>query len=353
MSIDTERKLKRRRAGLAAVVISLLLLGGLGAVGFNAITNFISRFQIEDYQGEPGPNVRIVIEQGDTGEDVARKLLEADVVKSFDAIYREMLNSDFSDIYPGTYEFPTKISGAQALRLLVEGDNKVVVTVTIPEGFRNSQIIERLVTELELDKADLDMAIEAAMSRIPSEAVNLEGYLFPATYEFDPNVSAQRVIEVLINRTEQELSKYDISLSDSFDVIRTASVIQLEAKHAEDFFKVSRVIQNRLEKGMLLQMDSTVNYGTNGTKITTTDEQRADPNLYNTYVHKGLPVGPIGNPGATAIEAALRPADGDWLYFVTVNLKTGETVFSETYAQHEVAAQQFYKWLRENPDWND
>lgn len=353
MSIDTERKLKRRRAGLAAVIVSLLLLGGLGAVSFSAITNFISRFQVEDYQGEPGPTVQIVIEQGDTGEDVARKLLEADVVKSFDAIYREMLNSDFSDIYPGTYEFPTKISGAQALRLLVEGDNKVVVTVTIPEGFRNSQIIERLVTEIELDEADLDMAIEAAMSRIPSEAVNLEGYLFPATYEFDPNVSAQRVIEVLINRTEQELSKYDIALSDSFDVIRTASVIQLEAKHAEDFFKVSRVIQNRLEKGMLLQMDSTVNYGTNGTKITTTDEQRADPNLYNTYVHKGLPVGPIGNPGGTAIEAALRPADGDWLYFVTVNLKTGETVFSETYAQHEVAAQQFYKWLRENPDWND
>ena len=352
MSIELE-KTKRRRVGIIALVVSLALLGGVVAVGFSSITNFISRFQIEDYQGEPGPVVQIVIEQGDTGEDVARKLLEADVVKSFDAIYREMLNSDFSEIYPGTYEFPTKLSGAQALRLLLSGDNKVVLTVTIPEGFRNAQVIERLSEELSINRSDLETAIENSMERLPAAAVNLEGYLFPATYKLDPNISADQVIRVLIDRTEQELSKYEIALKDSFDVIRTASVIQLEARHEEDFFKVSRVIQNRLEKGMLLQMDSTVNYGTGGTKITTTDAQRADRNLYNTYVHKGLPLGPIGNPGAVAIEAALRPADGDWLYFVTVNLKTGETVFSETFAQHEVAAQQFYKWLRENPDWND
>ena len=352
MSIELE-KTKRRRVGIIALVVSLALLGGVVAVGFSSITNFISRFQIEDYQGEPGPVVQIVIEQGDTGEDVARKLLEADVVKSFDAIYREMLNSDFSEIYPGTYEFPTKLSGAQALRLLLSGDNKVVLTVTIPEGFRNAQVIERLSEELSINRSDLETAIENSMERLPAAAVNLEGYLFPATYKFDPNTSADQVIRVLVDRTEQELSKYEIALKDSFDVIRTASVIQLEARLEEDFFKVSRVIQNRLEKGMLLQMDSTVNYGTGGTKITTTDAQRADRNLYNTYVHKGLPLGPIGNPGAVAIEAALRPADGDWLYFVTVNLKTGETVFSETFAQHEVAAQQFYKWLREHPDWND
>lgn len=344
---------KKSKTALIAVLISLLALGVVGTIGFSSITNFISRFQIEDYQGEPGPVTQIVIEPGDTGEDVARKLLNADVVKSFDAIYREMLNSDFSEIYPGTYEFPTKISGAQALRLLISGDNKVVLSVTIPEGYRNSQVIEKLSSELNLAKADLEAAIEAAKSAIPEDAVNLEGYLYPATYEFDPGVSATQVIERMVTRTEQELAKYDLTLADSFDVIRTASVIQLEAMHEKDFYKVSRVILNRLELGMLLQMDSTVNYGTNGTKITTTDAQRADPNLYNTYVHKGLPVGPIGNPGATAIEAALRPADGKWLYFVTVNLKTGETVFSETYAQHEVAAQQFYKWLRENPDWND
>jgi UPF0755 protein len=352
LSIEPE-KAKRKRVGLIALIVSLVLLGGVVAVGFSSITNFISRFQIEDYQGEPGPVVQIVIEQGDTGEDVARKLLEADVVKSFDAIYREMLNSDFSEIYPGTYEFPTKLSGAQALRLLLSGDNKVVLTVTIPEGYRNVQVIERVAEELLISREDLESAIDKAMARLPEAAVNLEGYLFPATYKFDPNISAEKVIEVLIDRTEQELSEYDIALKDSFDVIRTASVIQLEARHEEDFYKVSRVIQNRLQKGMLLQMDSTVNYGTGGTKITTTDAQRADPNLYNTYVHKGLPVGPIGNPGAVAIEAALRPADGDWLYFVTVNLKTGETIFSETFAEHEVAAQQFYKWLRENPDWND
>jgi UPF0755 protein len=104
---------------------------------------------------------------------------------------------------------------------------------------------------------------------------------------------------------------------------------------------------------MLLQSDATVSYGTGGETVTTTDAQRADRNPYNTYVFQGLPGGPISNPGELAIEAALRPADGDWLFFVTVNLKTGETKFSETLAEHDRAAQEFYAWLRENPEWND
>jgi UPF0755 protein len=196
---------RKPKTSLIALLVSLVALGVVCTVGFSSITNFISRFQIEDYQGEPGPVTQIVIAPGDTGEDVARKLLAADVVKSFDAIYREMLNSDFSDIYPGTYEFPTKISGAQALRLLMSADNKVVLSVTIPEGYRNSQVIETLSKELGIASTDLEMAIESAKASIPGEAVNLEGYLFPATYEFDPGVSASEVIDRMITRTEQEL----------------------------------------------------------------------------------------------------------------------------------------------------
>jgi uncharacterized YceG family protein len=147
--------------------------------------------------------------------------------------------------------------------------------------------------------------------------------------------------------------QYDIALKDSFDVINLAALIQSEAKLDEDFYKVSRVFQNRLDIGMMLQSDATVNYGTNGKTVTTTDAQRADKSPYNTYVYTGLPAGPISNPGELAIEAAIRPGDGDWLFFVTVNLKTGETKFSVTLAEHERAAQEFYAWLRENPEWND
>jgi UPF0755 protein len=157
----------------------------------------------------------------------------------------------------------------------------------------------------------------------------------------------------MVDRTEAELAQYGIALKDSLDVINLAALIQKEARLTQDFFKVSRVFQNRLDIGMLLQSDATVTYGTNGKTVTTTDAQRADRNPYNTYLFSGLPGGPISNPGELAIEAALRPADGDWLYFVTVNLKTGETKFSVTLAEHERAAQEFYAWLRENPEWND
>lgn len=354
MTSQIDKQIRRRRIvfGALALLVTIGLVGGGAILASDSIRDFISRFQVADYSGEPGPLTTIVIEPGDNGSAVARKMVEADIILSFDAIYRDMLTADFT-IYPGTYEFPTKISGKRALEILIEGKNRVVVQTTIPEGFKVSEIIEQLVQDFGLQAKDIEAAIEAVRSRLPDDAPNAEGYLFPATYTFDPGVSAETVIKSMVDRTEAELAQYDIALKDSLEVINLAALIQEEARLTEDFFKVSRVFQNRLNIGMLLQSDATVNYGTNGKTVTTTDAQRADRNPYNTYVFKGLPIGPISNPGELAIEAALRPADGDWLYFVTVNLKTGETKFSITLAEHERAAQEFYAWLRENPEWND
>lgn len=354
MTSQIDKQIRRRRIvfGALALLVTIGLVGGGAILASDSIRDFISRFQVADYSGEPGPSTTIVIEPGDNGSAVARKMVEADIILSFDAIYRDMLTADFT-IYPGTYEFPTKISGKRALEILIEGKNRVVVQTTIPEGFKVSEVIEQLVKDIGLQAKDIEAAIEVVRSRLPDDAPNAEGYLFPATYTFDPRVSAETVIKSMVDRTEAELAQYDITLKDSLDVINLAALIQEEARLTGDFFKVSRVFQNRLNIGMLLQSDATVNYGTNGKTVTTTDAQRADRNPYNTYVFKGLPIGPISNPGELAIEAALRPADGDWLYFVTVNLKTGETKFSITLAEHERAAQEFYAWLRENPEWND
>jgi UPF0755 protein len=279
-------------------------------------------------------------------------MVDADIILSFDAIYRDMLTTDFT-IYPGTYTFPTKLSGQRALEILIEGKNRMVLQTTIPEGFRIREILPRLSADLGLEVSAIEAAMAGIQARLPDKALNAEGYLFPATYTFDPGVSAETVIKTMVDRTEAELTQYDIALKDSLELITLAALIQVEAKLSEDFFKVSRVFQNRLSIDMLLQSDATVSYGTGGTTVTTTNAQRADRNPYNTYVFKGLPAGPISSPGELAIEAALRPADGDWLFFVTVNLKTGETKFSETVAEHDKAAQEFYAWLRENPEWND
>jgi UPF0755 protein len=352
MQRPPRRSSKNLRASLLVVAILVGLLGGGIAIGYDQLTSFLSKFQVEDYQGEGGPPTQIVINPGDNGAAVARKLVDADVVKSFDAIYREMLNADFT-IYPGTYEFPTQISGANALRILIEGKNRIVVKIVVPEGQRVQQVLSTLQSKLGLSSADLDAAIATQLERISPDAPSIEGYLFPATYTFDPNVSAQAVIKAMVDRMEAELAGYSRTLLESHELLSLAALIQAEGKLEEDFFKISRVFQNRLQRGMLLQSDPTVKYRYQGEQSNFTDGVKDESNPFNTYLYKGVPVGPVGNPGSLAIEAALRPADGQWLYFVSINLKTGETVFSETLAEHERAVLLYRQWLRDNPGWND
>lgn len=341
--------------GTIAVLISIAILGGLVAGGYflarDSVNDIVSRFQVEDYDGEGGPPVQITVESGDTGADVARKLVAADVIKSFEAIYRDMINAN-PVIYPGVYEYPTQIPAARALQLLLSNTNKVVVQTTIPEGFRVSQIVPRLVADLGLEQAALLDAIAAASSRLPDGAPSIEGFLFPATYTFNPGVSAVSVISTMLDRMEAELSDYNLTLKQSLDVLTIASIVQLEGKIPTDFFKISRVFANRLDRNIALQSDPTVKYYYEGS-LESFQEGMADlDNPYNTYYNPGLPPGPIASPGALAIEATMRPAQGSWLYFVAINLITGETVFSDTLAQHERAAEIYRKWLRDNPNYD-
>ena len=349
---NSSRPRSRSKRILTFVGLALLLVLGLLAVSqpfTSAVQSLISRFSVEDYVGQGEGTVVVVIEPGDLGEDVARKLVAADVVKSFDAIYRPMLNSDFV-IFPGHYEFPLQIPGAEALRILLDA-KPITTSVTIPEGFQIAQIVPELSAKLDLESADLFAAINKANDLFPGPT--LEGYLFPATYSFSPGVSASVVIEKMTDRTLEELNKFGVSLEDSLSVLTLASIIQEEARLEEDFFKVSTVFNNRLERGMLLQTDPTVKYYYEGS-IRSFQQGLADrDNPYNTYVYPGLPPGPISSPGSLAIEAALQPAPGKYLFFVSINLNTGETVFSETLQDHEKAVQLYMKWLRENPDWDE
>lgn len=313
------------------------------------IDSVVSRFTVEDYVGQGEGTVVIIIEDGDLGEDVARKLVAADVVKSFDAIYRPMLQSDLV-IFPGHYEFPLQIPGAEALRILLEA-KPITNTVTIPEGFQIAQIVPLLSTQLGLAEADLFGAIESSNQEYPGPT--LEGYLFPATYQFSPDVTAEEVIGEMLARMEQELKKFNVSLDDSLSVLTLASIIQEEARLQDDFYKVSNVFNNRLDKGMLLQTDPTVKYYYEGSIKSFQQGVNDTGNPYNTYVYPGLPPGPISSPGSLAIDAAINPAPGDYLFFVTINLDTGETVFSETLREHEKAVELYRQWLRENPDWDE
>ena len=348
-----EEKSKRNAVTVAvAIGVLLALIAGSFAVLRGPIEqawdSLISRFTIEDYPGPGSGEVIIVIEEGDNGEDVARKLLSADVIKSFDAIYRPMLQSDLV-IYPGHYMFPLQISGAEALRLLIDGENRVTLSVTIPEGYQIAQIVPLLAEKLGVSVEDLVREIESANADYPGPT--LEGYLFPATYSFDPDVSASDVIQAMLEKTDQVLAELGVNREDSLELLTLASIIQEEAKLESDFYKVSNVFHNRIDRGMLLQTDPTVKYYYEGS-IDSFQQGMADKqNPYNTYVFPGLPPGPISSPGELAIDAAKNPAEGDYLFFVTINLKTGETVFSETLREHERAVELYRKWLRDNPGW--
>ncbi len=237
-----------------------------------------------------------------------------------------------------------------ALAALLDPANKLSDTVVVTEGMTYKEAIAAISTSLNMSEDDLlAQAADFTQFGVPADAPSIEGFLFPATYTFDPGTTPHDVIARMVNETFSRLDALGVAEADRLSVLSLAGLIQKESGPSiEDMHKISRVFLNRVDQGMPMQSDATVAYGagSSGT-VWTTPEQREDAsNIYNTYVHLGLPVGPISNPGEDAIKAALDPTPGDWLYFVAVNLQTGETVFSETYEEHLAAVDQLDEWCK-------
>jgi len=230
-----------------------------------------------------------------------------------------------------------------AYAALLDPQNVVALTITIPEGWRESRIIATLAADdPHITQAAFNQALTSKSLGLPSYADGKpEGYLFPDTYQIPPGATALSVLQQMtqafstqaanLNLTEAAKS---VRLSPA-QVITVASLVQAEGGSAADFPKIARVIYNRLAQGMKLELDSTVFYALNEYGIAATDQQLTTNSPYNTYKYPGLPPGPIDSPGAAAIKAALQPSSGNWLYFVTVNPKTGETLFTASEAQFE------------------
>ncbi|MRG58560.1 endolytic transglycosylase MltG [Agromyces sp. CFH 90414] len=348
---------RRRRPWGCLIGLLIVAALGVGAYVFlqGPITSIIERFQpAADYEGTGTGEVLFQIHDGDTGSDIATNLESEGVTASYDAFYDLLLEQvPEPEFHPGVYRLAERMSASAALAALEDPATKLENTVLITEGTWARDALAEASAVLQIPIEELQAAASNPQALgLPAEATSVEGFLFPATYTFDPGVTADQVVQTMV---AESLAAYDaagVAPEDRYRVATIASLIEREGL-PQDFAKVSRVIQNRLDQGMLLQFDSTVHYGTgDNSVVTTTDAERADAgNPYNTYVHAGLPPGPIGNPGAEAIQAALNPADGTWLYFVTVNPDTGETVFTSTIEEHEAAAEQFYQWLEEHPDY--
>ncbi|HWH26146.1 MAG TPA: endolytic transglycosylase MltG [Pseudolysinimonas sp.] len=339
---------------MASIVALLVIASGVGAYGWvnyeKQIRSVLGWELPNDYTGTGnGTEVTVVIRAGDIGSDVAKTLASADVTMTYDAVYDYLVGHPNISFEPGNFRLQKHMSAKSAVAALADPKNRIISEVTIPEGMAARDALPILAAALELPVADLESAAADYTSLgIPANPANsIEGYLFPARYDFEPGTSAHDALQRMVNETFARLDKAGVAPADRYRVLTLASVVQRESgPSVADMHKIARVFQNRIDRGMRLQSDATVAYGTGNTHtVWTTKAERADAsNLYNTYANDGLPVGPIGLPGDDAIDSALHPTPGAWLYFVPINLKTGETVFSETAAQHEAAAQQLRDW---------
>ncbi|WP_329131943.1 endolytic transglycosylase MltG [Streptomyces sp. NBC_00670] len=212
-------------------------------------------------------------------------------------------------------------------------------TLLIPEGRRASQVYTAVDKALGLPAGSTAKSVPKADLRLPAEAHgNPEGYLFPATYPIDDRTTPRSLLRFMVDTAHD---KFDggpstagarPTASTAYRTVTVASIVQAEADRKADMGKVARVVLNRLQRGMPLQMDSTLNYALHrfAPVVSTADTKIDSP--YNSYRRMGLPPTPISNPGEDALRAALHPTPGNWLYFVTV--KPGDTRFTASYEEH-------------------
>jgi UPF0755 protein len=345
---------------VALLVVVALVLGGWFVWG--KVSSFISG--PADYSGSGTGSVVVEIPQNSNGQQMAEILAKKDVVKSADAFYQLALkDTRFQAIQAGFYKVKKQMSAEAAMKALSNKANIVGAPgesrVTIPEGSRVKNITKIIAAKTKISAADVKKALEDPDAiGLPDVAKgNPEGYLYPATYSVGPKTTATQLLKEMVGKTLSVAKELDIGTRarelglDGEQVLTVASILEFEAKKDSDYPKVARVLYNRLKDGMLLQLDSTVSYasGREG-DVFTTEAERDSDSPYNTYKAAGLPPGPIGSPGAKTIEAALNPADGDWLYFVAVNLETGETVFSDTKAEHDQAVVKLQEYCRSADD---
>jgi len=333
--------------GLVRLVILSVVVGALlyGALRFTGMIGSAG-----DYRGSGTGSVEVVIKPGATGVQIGETLEQAGVVKTAEAFYQEGLSDDRSAmIQPGTFRLHKQMSSEAAMDALLDRNNRVEANVVVPEGARVGQIVAAIVKGSDLSEEDVTDALDNPDDLgLPAAADgNPEGYLFPATYTVEDGESARDLLRQMVAQTlkvQQELNLDERAEAVNLDVeqvMTVASILEYEARRDEDYAKVARVLYNRLNEDIPLQLDSTVSYVSKRKgDVWTTELERADPSDYNTYQHIGLPPGPIGSPGRKTIEAALNPADGDWLYFFAD--KQGVTHFNRSFKAHVAECRRSY-----------
>ncbi|MFY9262945.1 MAG: endolytic transglycosylase MltG [Arcanobacterium sp.] len=308
-----------------------------------------------DYPGPGTVEVMVVILEGATGSVMAEILYEANVVASEKA-FIDAFNADprSASIQPGTYRLREEMSGQGAVSALLDPASRAEITITIPEGFTKYQVADRIASILGVDRTEVEAAMaDAEGIGLPEEAYGeIEGWIAPLTYTFEPDVTPTDILATMVSHRVAELESIGLPREDWYRTLTVASIVEREVNWPDYYGQVARVIENRLvddsQVNGLLQMDSTTLYGVGKSGGIPSADDLANDNPYNTYMYTGLPPTPISNPAISVIEACIDPPEGDWLFFVTVNLETGETLFATTLEEHNQNVALLSAWYSEH-----
>lgn len=345
------RQQARRRRTATVLLVCLVLFGGAAYTGYGFVRPIVADLTAtKDYTGEGAGSVEVQITDGASGRAIGEVLATAGVVKTADA-FVGVTKADprAGRVQPGTYALRGQMSAAAALALLLDPASRVAFRITLPEAIAAARSFEIISADTGVPVADLQAAVGDPAVGLPPEAQgNPEGYLFPATYTFSPDTPAVDMLAAMVARSAAAMDALGVPADQRRTVLVKASLVEAEARRAEDLAKVARVLENRLAAGMALQLDSTVGYVTGNQEVTTTQQQRATDSPYNTYRYPGLPPGPINAPGEAGLRAVLAPEPGPWLFFVAVDPDTGETRFAATAEEHAANVELYRAWLREH-----
>ncbi|MEU8170253.1 endolytic transglycosylase MltG [Micromonospora sp. NPDC049004] len=345
-----------------ALLMALLLLGGIGGGAFYGFDRIQNYFVTPDYDGAGSGEITVEIKNGALIADMADALVAADVVKSQKAfIEAAEANSRSKNIQPGTYKLRKQMSGASAVTAMLDLKNKIVNGLTIPEGRTSKNIYKLLSEKTKIPVKEFEAAAKDPealgvpdwwFKRDDGKKVvkSVEGFLYPDTYEIPPKATAESILKLMVDnflsvtgemkfadrvQKERKVSPYEALI--------VASLAQAEAGNKDDLGKVARVAYNRAYGEFpcnCLEMDVTVNYylesigkPTKSSKQMTAAELDDPKNPYNRKLPGMIPT-PINNPGKQALEGAMDTPVGKWLYFVAID-KQGHSAFAETYPEHQ------------------
>lgn len=327
---------------LAAASLVLVVAAGLAAA---VVAHRLSAL------AEEAPEVLFVVERGASLASVARSLEEADLVRDARAVvWLARLRGLSAKLRAGEYRLSAALTPGEMLAHISEG-HVITYEVSFPEGFTARQIGERLEARdlVEADAFAAAVRDAALAARLEIPASNLEGYLYPETYRLPRGLSAHEVASIMVEHFKRAWREIEDRAGDrSLDMhglVTLASIVEKETGVSDERPLIASVFANRLARGMRLESDPTVIYGIpefDGNLRRSDLDDRENP--YNTYQIRGLPPGPIANPGIDSLRAALNPADTDYLYFVSRN--DGTHVFSRTYRDHVNAVNQYQRRRR-------